>query len=291
MVDREDQTMSLPDGRVLGFAEYGDPDGYPLLSFHGTISSRLDVDYSHDVARRMGVRIIGVDRPGMGLSTYQPHRTLLDWVPDVTALADHLNIDRFGVYGWSAGGQYALAVAAKLPDRVTAATILGGPKPYNNISGMKGIPGLDRMLMIGSHYTPIFIRAGLRFSIVNASDDKVFSLVKEDMSEPDVIYLDERGQTHVVKLVREAVRQGTRGPVRDFRILATPWGFPLSEVVCAVDVWIAEHDHLGPTGEAADLVALLPNATLHEVADEGHISLPDRCLPQILGAFLAHVRQ
>ena len=106
--------VTLPDGRELAYEEYGDPAGFPVLSFHGGLSSRLDAAPANEAARRMGVRLVSPDRPGMGLSTYQPGRRLLDWPADVTHLTDALGIGRFAVMGWSAGGPYAAACAAKM---------------------------------------------------------------------------------------------------------------------------------------------------------------------------------
>ena len=106
--------VNLPDGRDLAYEEYGDPAGFPVLSFHGGLSSHLDAAPAGAAAREAGIRLVAPDRPGMGLSTFQPGRTLLDWPEDVTALAHALGIERFAVMGWSAGGPYAAVCAAKL---------------------------------------------------------------------------------------------------------------------------------------------------------------------------------
>ena len=100
-------TVTLPDGRDLAYEEYGDPAGFPVLSFHGGLSSRLDAAPADAAARDGGVRLVAPDRPGMGLSTFQPGRRLVDWPADVTSLADALGLERFAVMGWSAGGPYA----------------------------------------------------------------------------------------------------------------------------------------------------------------------------------------
>lgn len=89
------QTLIITEGRVLGYAESGDPKGRPLFLFHGLNSSRLEVNIAHEAMLRAGIRCIGIDRPGMGLSTFQEGRTVLSFIEDVEALADHLNIDKF----------------------------------------------------------------------------------------------------------------------------------------------------------------------------------------------------
>ncbi len=93
------QTLSLRDGRRLGYGEYGKPDGEPGFYFHGHPGSRLEPQFADEAAADAGVRIIALDRPGYGLSDFQPHRTILDWPRDVGEAADMLGLDRFSVLG------------------------------------------------------------------------------------------------------------------------------------------------------------------------------------------------
>ena len=118
------QTVLLPDGRTLGFAECGDPSGRPVLFFPGPPSGRLFHHPDESVAASLGVRVITVDRPGYGLSDHQPRRTLLNWPSDVTALADALGIGRFAVAGISGGAPYVAACALKIPGRLTPLRLL-----------------------------------------------------------------------------------------------------------------------------------------------------------------------
>ena len=135
----EDRHIVLSGGRKLGYSEYGAPRGLPILGFHGTPGSRFMFRLVHEPARRLGIRIIAPERPGFGLSTFQRNRTLADWASDIAELADHLGLQHFGVAGISGGGPYAVACAALLPTRVTAAALMGpvGPllppgRPGNN---------------------------------------------------------------------------------------------------------------------------------------------------------------
>jgi pimeloyl-ACP methyl ester carboxylesterase len=99
------------DGRSVMVRDAGDPDGYPVLYFHGTPGSRLDVSFGDDVAEQMGVRIISFDRPGYGRSASAPFG-LRRIALDAQAIADVLALDPFATLGWSGGGPFALAVAA-----------------------------------------------------------------------------------------------------------------------------------------------------------------------------------
>src|SRR6201993_1539648 len=105
--DEAYQVVRLRDGRRLSYAQYGDPDGFPILNAHGGLACRLDVAAAAPAAERCGVRLISPDRPGVGRSDPQPGRTILDWTLDATELLDRLQVDRFGVLGWSPWGEDA----------------------------------------------------------------------------------------------------------------------------------------------------------------------------------------
>jgi pimeloyl-ACP methyl ester carboxylesterase len=110
-INTTNNVFRLRDGRALGYAEYGDPGGTPVFFFHGSPGSRLQRHPDASIASELGTRIITIDRPGYGLSDFQPERTLLDWPADVAQLADALHIERFAAIGLSGGGPYLLACA------------------------------------------------------------------------------------------------------------------------------------------------------------------------------------
>jgi hypothetical protein len=89
--------VTLPDGRRLGYAQYGSPTGKPVIFLHGMPGSRLDAAHFDKIGKEIGARVIGIDRPGIGWSTPQPGRTLLSHAKDVEAVTDHLNIDKFRI--------------------------------------------------------------------------------------------------------------------------------------------------------------------------------------------------
>ncbi len=126
------QRITLSDGRMLSYDEYGPADGAPLFYFHGTPSSRLEwrLFGGEPLATRLRLRVIAMDRPGMGLSTFQRGRRPSDWPADVAALADALGIERFAVLGFSGGGPYAAACAVALPTRLTSVAIVSGAAPF-----------------------------------------------------------------------------------------------------------------------------------------------------------------
>lgn len=127
-----DETLRLEDGRLLAWAEWGDPRGRPLLLFHSSPGSRLFCP-DEVVTRAEGVRLITVDRPGYGGSDPTPDPSLLGFAHDVARLVDHLWLGRVCVVGWSMGGQYAAAGASLLGDRVGTLGLIATPAPDDEV--------------------------------------------------------------------------------------------------------------------------------------------------------------
>jgi pimeloyl-ACP methyl ester carboxylesterase len=280
-------SVSLPDGRALAYDEYGDPDGYPVLSFHGGLSSRLDAAPAHGAAVAMGVRLVAPDRPGMGCSTFQPGRRLVDWPADVTALTQALGIGPFAVMGWSAGGPYAAVCAARLGDRVTGAALLSSSVPLDVYGTTRGLSVEDRVLVALARHAPWLASLGIKASIVNADNARVLRALLRSFPPVDRTVLAEWGPPdQALAFVREAVRHGTAGCVQDYRIFGDPWGFALEEIGGPVQIWEGGEDRTGPPGYREFLRRHIRHSTVTVVPGEGHLSLLPRQAPAILGALL-----
>jgi pimeloyl-ACP methyl ester carboxylesterase len=280
-------TVRLHDGRLLAYEEYGVPTGFPVLSFHGGLSSRLDAAPAHEAAVAGGIRLISPDRPGMGLSSSQPGRRLTDWPADVAELNQALGIERFAVMGWSAGGAYAAVCAATMPDRVTAAALLSSAVPLDLYGTTRGLSVEDRVLSLLSRRTPWLASTLMKVSIVNASNARLFRAVMRSFPPADRSVLTEWGPPdHALAFVREAMRQGTEGCVQDYRIFGDPWGFSLEEIHAPVDIWEGSDDNTGPPGYRAFLKRHIPQATIHVVPGEGHLSLLPHQAPAIFSLLL-----
>ena len=279
--------VTLPDGRVLAYEEYGLPTGFPILSFHGGLSSRLDAAPAHEAAVAKGVRLISPDRPGMGLSTYQPARRLTDWPADVKALTESLGVERFAVMGWSAGGAYAAICAAKMGDRVTAAALLSSAVPLDLYGTTRGLTFEDRTLLFLSRRTPWLASALMTVSIVNASNARLFRAVMRSFPPADRTVLTEWGPPdRALAFVREALRHGTEGCVQDYRIFGDPWGFSLEEIRIPVHIWEGADDRSGPPGYRTFLKRNVPQASVTVVPGEGHLSLLPHQAPAIFASLL-----
>jgi len=266
--------ITLSDGRDLAYEEYGDPGGTPVLSFHGGLSSRLDAAPADGAARALGVRLISPDRPGMGRSTYQEGRRLLDWPGDVVQLTAVLDIDRFAVMGWSCGGAYAAACAARLGGRVTAAALLASAVPLDQFGTTRGLTADDRMLLFLVRRAPWLAAALMRLTIGAASDTLLFKEVARSFPPVDRAVLTEQpSPSQAVAFVRESMRHGTKGGLQDYRIFGDPWGFELEEITAPVHLWEGSDDHTGPPAYREFLLRHIPRVDLTLVPNEGHLSL------------------
>ena len=145
----------LKDGRRLGFAEFGDPSGTPVILFHDLWGNRTLRHPDDTILNRLGVRLIGVDRPGYGMSTRKPGRGLMDVVDDVMLLSKALQLERFSVLGYSAGGPYALACAYRFPEIVRSCAVVSSLPPMDNPMGFQAIhPYYAKILQLPAAWSP-----------------------------------------------------------------------------------------------------------------------------------------
>ncbi|MFP5256039.1 MAG: alpha/beta fold hydrolase [Acidimicrobiia bacterium] len=121
--------LTLPDGRSLAYDDVGDPSGPVAVYLHGTPDCRLARHPEDGLARRAGVRLVAVDRPGAGGSTPHPGAALTSLGHDLVSLLDHLGVERAGLLGWSSGGLFALAAATVLGPRAASVCLVATVPP------------------------------------------------------------------------------------------------------------------------------------------------------------------
>jgi pimeloyl-ACP methyl ester carboxylesterase len=276
--------MVLPDGRRLGYAEYGTAQGSPVLFFHGLGTTRLICPPDEQVARELDVRLIAVDRPGIGISDPQPGRRLLDWPKDVVALADELGLDDFSVVGWSGGGPYALACGYLLADRVRAVGLVSAPAPLSGAPAADYLRRMDRNAVRAAGRAPWMIRLALwhwgrpqRRDAVRYFEDSVAAMVAADrevLTQPQL-----RGR--MIASSAELYRHGGRGMYDEALVLARKWGFGLDELRVPVHIWHGLRDATVPPAMGEYLSRMIPGAQATLYADDGH-HLIYRIWPEIL---------
>ncbi|HEX8845264.1 MAG TPA: alpha/beta hydrolase [Pyrinomonadaceae bacterium] len=271
-----DSHIILPDGRRLAYAEFGAPEGFPVLYFHGSPSSRLEpLLISDEVWRRKNLRIIAPDRPGMGGSDYQPDRGFSDWPKDVTALADALGLERFSVIGNSGGGPYAAVCAAKVPERLHAAVIVSGGWRMDWPEARNNMPFVNRLVMILARRAPFILRLLLKAMGGSSPGEREKELAKLKPRVPQADYeaFAEPGRIEALhEMMRECMRQGTKGPAWDMRLYVREFDFRPDEVRMPLKWFHGEKDENSPIALARRVVAELPGAKLVTYEREAHLS-------------------
>lgn len=284
---RQRQQVVLDGGRKLCYDDHGPVDGVPLIYCHGAPGARVEWDcfVPEALVARMGVRVLSVDRPGMGRSGFQPHRRVLDWPDDVAALADALGLDRFAVLGFSGGCPVAAACAYRLPGRVTALGIVDGvvaddaPLP----DGERDAKVAQSQHLAKDHPRLARVVFGAMRRIAQVAPGMVVKQALGVFPPPDQTLLrDAAFQRCFIAMFREAHRQGTRGSVQDQALMVSPWGFDLGAITVPTHIWVGEDDRHAPPAMARYLADTIPGARLHSVPGEGHMSTFARRAPEIL---------
>ena len=280
MVDAE---MTLPDGRTLAYTEIGDPDGAPVLYFHGAPGGRLELAVLDGAFADQGIRLITADRPGYGGSSPLAGRTTAAWADDVAALADHLGVGRFGIMGLSSGGPYTVACAALLGDRVTGAVVAAG---NTDMSWPQAADG--------------YLESELRIMAMDDEDAAVADCVERfgpsgegffegeaDLGPADDAFLaDNEKATGLFTAMAEAFRPGVIGYAHDITVQGRPWTFDPASISVPVIVVHGELDRLVPITHSFHTADLITGSEMRVFPDRGHLSLTEE-LPALAAEITA----
>ena len=284
MDNRTGRTIRLRDGRQVGYAEWGDPGGQPLFYFHGWPGSRLEGRLGDQPAKAKGIRLVALDRPGMGLSDHQPRRTLVDWPDDVLQVAATLELDRFAVLGISGGTPYAAACAWKLSDQLTGTGIVSGLAPVEIPGLITGMGQQNRLAFQVVGRVGVLRRLLMAKSAVSVRRHPDRVLESGVAAEVDKAYLDRLDvRTILVESLSEAYRSGSRGPAWELALYSRPWGFRLEDVRVPVHLWHGEQDANHPVAMGRYLAGVIPECRAIFYPGEGHLHFVDR-LPEMLAA-------
>jgi pimeloyl-ACP methyl ester carboxylesterase len=279
-IARTMQTVRLRDGRRIGFAEFGAKNAFPVFYFHGWPGSRLEAGF-FDVP---GARLIGVDRPGYGMSDPHPNRKLADWPRDIEELADHLKLGKFGVIGMSGGGPYAAACAYFLHGRATRVAIIAGLGPPE-------APGMNNkrvglLLDMGNRpMTSAVLGTIMRTLIRNPMAEQHFHRFRSNVARGS---RDEQAMTPefiqmLLTSFREGLRASAKGPTSDARVYGEPWPFTLADIKTPVSIWHGTADLQVPVSIGRHYAKFVPNARATFPDYEGHVSIITNYIEAIIG--------
>jgi pimeloyl-ACP methyl ester carboxylesterase len=235
-IPTDNRLLELDDGRTVGYATWGDADGWPVFIGHGTPGSRLDryapLDDPEWVRRRR-VRFVGVDRPGYGYSDPWPEASLLDCAGDFVRVADELGLERFAALGASGGAPYVIALGALAPNRVVRIAVVSGAADI----------GLDEE----ETAEELAAELGEEARMLREEPDEWYAGFVAAVPKVDRRVLERpEVQAIIIGMFQEAVRQGAVGWVDDNLRLGRPWPFRPDEVVVDVRFHHGEEDTNAP---------------------------------------------
>lgn len=270
--------LRLKDGRWLGYGIYGNPQGTPVFDFHGIPGSRGEARLIADYLSLDEVCLVGFDRPGYGRSSVKRGFRVRDLPEDVVQLANHLGFARFAGLGYSGGGPFALACAWQIPERLSALAIVSGVGPPE--IGSAGMHESNRKKFNLAQRLPWLTRLLLRtaFSPLRRHPERLENQLQkiwQQMPEPDRLVLqDQRFAGGILQVTQDAILNGVSGWANEEVLMASPWGFDLSEVRCPnIMLWHGELDRNVPLAMGKAVAERLPVCRARFVAQEGHISL------------------
>ena len=273
----QEKSMTLLDGRKLGYWEYGDQTGIPVMLFHGTPGSRIWFMEDDELAKVMGVYLITTDRPGYGLSEFQKNRTILDWAVDIEELATYLELSSFSVLGVSGGGAFAAACAFALPDRIQNTALVSTATPFPRGKAPKEMARENRMaFFLTKHFPWIIKRANLaQKRLLETQPHKYMKAMltgnHRHLSEWDRQFLKEDGHVEASLFhAKEAYRQGVDGVIYETNLLSKEWGFDVSEITGPLRFWHGEKDTLSPVSEVRKLAGRVPSCDVSVIPEGGH---------------------
>lgn len=255
--------VELADGRLLGFAEWGPVDGVPVLFCPGAATSRR-LGFGSDVVHEFGVRLIALDRPGIGVSNTAPRRTFADFAADVGQFVAVRGLPPPTVVGHSQGAPFAIScVAAGLASRlvlVSAADEVAAPMHA------------DRLPDELAHFVELVRRdpcaALRRFHEFDA--ERLWELVLSMIPECDVaVYTEAEFAAAYRDALREGFAQGAAGYATDTVLAMSAWPFDFAAISCPVSVRYGEYDTAHSPDKGITLAGRFPHARYRRIPRAG----------------------
>jgi pimeloyl-ACP methyl ester carboxylesterase len=269
--------IAVGDDRQLGFAEFGDPQGRAVFWLHGTPGARRQIPTEARVyAEDNGIRLIGVDRPGIGSSTPYQYDTAVAFADDLRTMADTLGIDKMAVVGLSGGGPYALGCGAAMPERVVAVGVLGGVAPTRGADAVRG-----GVMTLGMLVAPLLERVGLPIRLAAIALIRMIRPVAPVALQLYARISPEADRRLLVRPEFKAMflddllngsRKQLAAPFADVVVFARDWGFRLEQVKVPVRWWHGDRDHIVPFAHGQHVVSRLPDAELYHLPGESHLA-------------------
>lgn len=272
------KTVKLNGNRILSYEEYGDPTGKPVLYFHGWPGSRLEGQVFNETCQKLGIRLLCIDRPGYGKSTYVENRTLGDWAKDMQNLTENLNLNSFSVIGVSGGAPYALAVAHRNISGLNKVVIASGLGPLCEKGKFKDRSWVDKVAMELPAKSTFAYK--IMFSIMNFLVNKLpkvyTALLWTGLSKNDRrVFIKLSRKDNILLVHKEAFSSSSKTTRKDAVLYCSPWDFKLGDISKPIDLWYGDEDKLTPLSMGKYYEKEISNAKLYIIPNQGHLLAVD----------------
>lgn len=245
--------FTLPNGCTLTWGEYGDPRGFPVVYFADLGGTRLEAALFHEQAKACGLRLLALDRPGLGRSDFLPLSAHDDMVPVLKLLLGHLHIARFALLARGMGAGYAAAVAHRMPTQVTALSLIS-PQTVDNTQGnwpFRMIRTLSRSLC---HVGITLRNTSHRSQVIK------LQRLQDECGHADRKVLQQPRVTDVLLAdAAEGISHGKKGLNQDLKLAWQDWLGSIDTLTVPVRLWQSSEEGGAAfirsllTGKVADL--------------------------------------
>lgn len=283
-------TISLGDGRVLSYHVNGAANGQAVLFVHGVSDSGVLRHHNDALTASLGVRLIGVDLPGVGQSSPLRGHTLIDWVGDARRLVDAFQLDQFVVLGHSGGASHALALAHHLPSRVSQVVLVAPTGPADDPARDRAIVSKELQTILWLHRWHLYPVMRWIIGSLSRKASKDISTFIEDTAinyPADSDVFDSRSPQRAIfeASFRAGMAQGGEGVYELFRALFAPWGFRIEDVLPPVTIFYGDRDDVIDPEMPQRLARTLRQSTLRVWRGCGHYSfVSEPCWRDVMGA-------
>lgn len=277
----------------LAYSRTGAHAPEKIFYFHGSPGSRLEAFELANTLDPTVFDLVAIDRPGVGHSRFQRRYTLLDHARDVVRLADRLGWNKFGLVGYSGGAATLYSVAALAPERVRFGLDVAGWVPIADAQEVsRQLAPLDRAASSLAGWWPVLAELGfapLAAAAHARNGGAVVSWIASSLCPEDQVFLGApENRARLLEIVREAFRQGVRGPARDAALRFRRWGFELQAVKVPILLLHGSEDRLVPYDFALWKARQLERARITRISGAGHLDLHRYAVPKLRDAVLRY---
>jgi len=268
--------LRLNDGRRLQYAEYGDPNGKPVIHLHGVLGCRYERHPDDVSTKSLGVRLIVPDRPGYGLSEFVAGRGYLDFADDLLQLIDHLDIEQCFIMGLSVGAIFGSAFAYKTPQRLHKLAMISSTPPFRSFADLTGVPASFKLLIAFSKYLPSAARMITEMAITNGCKDPKKFLANIPTCAADAASFQHPFlQEHIQHCLLSGSKNQHHGFIHDVLLSADAWPFYPGDIQTKIDFWHGTEDRHSPINRIKPTIDSIANKRFYPIEGGGHYLIYD----------------